>query len=78
VLVDGRVLSWIVFANVTPAFVDCFRVDDVPVHWSVGVPLLAASGHADAGLRMPTETVLAGPLRRYIARPDPSFCRGWA
>jgi hypothetical protein len=61
---DGRVLSWTAFEDVTTAFVACFRLDGPPVHSSVAVELLAASGHNDAGLRMPSDPFVRGPLQR--------------
>jgi hypothetical protein len=52
--------SWIAFCHREPHSVDRFRLDGQPVHHSIGARLLAASGHPDAALRMPSDDVSAG------------------
>ena len=66
VLDDGRMLAWIAMLDREPGCVDCFRLDGVAVHPSIGVPLLVASGHPDAELRMRSGDVLDGPSREVL------------
>jgi hypothetical protein len=65
---DGPVLSRTAVEDVTPALVACFRLDGPPVHLSVAVELLAASGHHDAGLRMPSDAFVRDRFNGDVRR----------
>jgi hypothetical protein len=57
---DGRVLAWVAMLDREPGRAECFRVDDTPIHPTIGAELLRASGHADGRLVMPHEAPTGG------------------